>query len=224
LVLAIGTTLGGMMQYPKWLFVLIILFSFTYFGCSEKPTLGDIHDDSGNLMDKSVEQISLKKQLNTFGVIDGDDGYPVPDDWSCTDSPVRCQCKGLSRLVLEYSGPATSIVLKNNKRKKMVSMIFAPKTGLLTLLPLGKKKKLPSNLVLESYDGEKLLDKTKIHTSCSKPMELDDLHGPFIVSGMEKILKCTELFGVLKGEGEFPKKKPVPDNPGLNEKEKVTAK
>ncbi len=91
------------------------------------------------------------------------------------------KCKGITSLTLENTGPGAMI-------EAIKGGVFGPQwvdSGeKFTILLEGGKTKLGSNTVL-LVDGEEV----KIHTSCSKPLDVSDMYDDLVVTALDRIYK-----------------------------------
>ena len=117
---------------------------------------------------------SCSKPLNV-GDVFGD--FTVSGIVKISDSNPQSKCKGITSLKLLYldSTPATITVDKG--------VITDNGDGTYTLTPESGKDKLDSNTKFYVDDA---LD-TIIHTSCSRPLNVNDTYGSFKIVGMDRI-------------------------------------
>ena len=88
------------------------------------------------------------------------------------------KCKGIAMIELAYSGELPVEV----EVKKFGTFTLAD-PGDTILLEAEEGKKLPSDIKLK-IDGEEV---AKFHTSCSKPIEIGDVSGPFEIVDLDKL-------------------------------------
>lgn len=95
-----------------------------------------------------------------------------------------CECKGVSRLVLSIPDDL-SVSSVTDKKGKPIPWSEDEDLDLVTITPIDGKDKLPSSTII-TLDNDEVID---IHTSCSKPIEPNDVHGSLIIESVDKIRK-----------------------------------
>jgi len=128
---------------------------------------------------------------------------PLPPPPPPPPPPPTCsECKGLTSITLQYNGPAGYYEVKTKyfsltggqvvSTDKDESIVYL-QPGDMLYIQATKKDKLPSNLEFKPVDanGDKIknADKQKIHTSCSKPIDVGMTFGYFEVCDLDKICK-----------------------------------
>lgn len=128
-------------------------------------------------------------------VCDDDCDDDDDDDEDCGD------CKGLTAITLKYNGPAGNFEVKTKyfsisgvevvSTSKDKAIVHLQPGDVIYIQKASKKDKLPSNLEFQPVDssGKKSGDKMKIHTSCSKPIDVGSVFGYFEVCDLDKIYK-----------------------------------
>jgi tetratricopeptide (TPR) repeat protein len=100
-------------------------------------------------------------------------------------SALEESCKGVRSLTLEYSGgPGADITVNEG-------IVTDNGDGTYTITPEVGKDKLSSNTKI--YVDDVL--ETQIHTSCSKPLDVGDVHDSFLVVGLDKIITSYDNLG-----------------------------
>lgn len=115
-------------------------------------------------------------------------------------APTCAECKGLTSITLQYNGPAGYYEVKTKyfsmsggqvvSTEKDKAIVYL-QPGDMLYIQATKKDKLPSNLEFQPVDsdGDKTGSKMKIHTSCSKPIDVGMTFGHFTVFDLDKICK-----------------------------------
>jgi len=94
------------------------------------------------------------------------------------DDVCEQKCKGVTSLTLRYTGPGpVTIEVKEKENKPAFATFTDINSGdTITVTPPDGKDKLKANTVFEIFDDGTLIDSIKIHTSCSKSIEVEDIH------------------------------------------------
>jgi len=126
---------------------------------------------------------------------------PPPPCWSCPD-PDPCpecpdpdpdpdpepepqgKCKGIKTMTLKYIGDTSTTVEVKHKGNSLGTFNVAPGESFTVTGENDKKGKLHADVTLK-WDGQEV----KIHTSCSKPIDVGDIHGDFEITDLEKVYK-----------------------------------
>jgi len=159
--------------------------------CSQPLFIGDVHEGSNNVDDVA------------FTVISGTDvnfNPTIPEATCRTEEDVKC--KGLTSMTVAYSGPARWIEVND---KKITDVIIEDTTDPLLSDPpeitvIADSNKLPANTKFKIYEietnGERgsFIDEIEIHTSCSKPINIGDMHTTAKVQGVLTIIDLDKIF------------------------------
>ena len=105
-------------------------------------------------------------------------------------------------MTVAYSGPARWIEVKD---KKIIDVIIEDTSDPLLGDPpeitvIADDKELPSNTKFKIYEIESnggrgpFIDEIEIHTSCSKPINIGDMHSTDNVQGVLTIIDLDEIF------------------------------
>jgi tetratricopeptide (TPR) repeat protein len=112
-------------------------------------------------------------------------------------TPDDAKCDGIALIELEYTGSGTDVVIEVFLKKVLLGTFTVSQGDTFVVEATDETKgKLHSEITLV-VNGE---EAAKIHTSCSKPIEVGDVHGDFEITDLEK------LFSAGKG-----KKKQISD-------------
>jgi len=108
----------------------------------------------------------------------------------------KCKCAGVTRLLLEYNGPAgvpVTIVVKD------ITTFTGKSPGdIIEVFPPAGETKFKSNTVFQITDNNGLDETIAIHTSCSRAIAVDQVHSDDLTSLTIKELDQT--FKSQKGE------------------------
>jgi hypothetical protein len=106
------------------------------------------------------------------------------------------KCKGVASLTLQYIGadPVRVAVFADKKGNKPLNSWPLVEPGdTYTFTPKEGKTKLTKNLHIRIYDLEgNLIEKLKIHTSCSQPLDVGMTFGSVLVTAVDKIWKPSK--------------------------------
>jgi len=128
------------------------------------------------------------------------------DSQKDNDNDEDKECKGVSSLTLEYSGIDIATIKVKESKNKPAFATFEVKSGeSFTITPLNGKDKFKAKTIFEIValkNDSKLIDRIEIHTSCSKPIDIGDVHARKIVSleimNLDKIFDDKKCKGVSK--------------------------
>lgn len=115
---------------------------------------------------------------------------PPPPCYSCPDpnpdpdpdpQPTG-KCKGVKSMTLRYNGDSATTVEVSHKGDSLGTFNVAPGETFTVTGANDKKGKLHADVTLK-WDGQEV----KIHTSCSKPIDVGDVHGDFEITDLDKV-------------------------------------
>ena len=116
------------------------------------------------------------------------DGYrPLPEDSTLLDHHheldelLDLKCGGVTRLVLRYDGSGTPQIEAFFKNSLFATFPNVANGNLLSIYD--SDDKFASELKL-LVDGE---ETAEIHTSCSKPIKIGDVHGDFVITDLDTL-------------------------------------
>jgi hypothetical protein len=93
-------------------------------------------------------------------------------------------CSGVTRIVLKYTGTGPVDIEVSLKKDLLQTFLGVNNGDLLEIVATDETKgKLHSEISL-TVDG---VEGPKIHTSCSKPIAIDDVHGDFVIDDLDVI-------------------------------------
>jgi len=125
--------------------------------------------------------------LTTLTIVDLDQTFKSHKGEVCPLAPLECE--GVERIQLEYFGgdsPVTITVHENANEAQFATFNGIDTNETFDVFPPAGKTEFKSNTTFKIYDGlvvddDKLLETVTKHTSCSKPIAVDDEVGDVMI-------------------------------------------
>ena len=116
--------------------------------------------------------------------------------WANSTKDIKCKCKGIADMTLEYTGSGTVDIRAYDKRGTMITEVLNASNGDAIFVDgtTLKKGKLGTETTVKIYDNATLtlIDTQKIHTSCSRPLDVGMTFGDLVVTALNKIIECPD--------------------------------
>jgi len=145
-----------------------------------------------------MEVIDMTSQaLNTnTGIVILAEDFAIKNEAGCLLE--KCKCSGVTRLLLEYTGPDDVTIIVKDKDTIITTFLNVDSGDTIKVFPPAGQTKFKSNTIFEITDNDELDETIAIHTSCSRSIGVGDVNSDDLTSLTIKELDQT--FKSQKGE------------------------